>query len=149
MRSIFVLETLAIERPCLRERLMQLYLTLDALTEVPCVLDQLKAVGLRTAILSNGTPTMLRAAVDGAIQTPHQGLSARRGPSVATGVGDRVPIVEFPGTPRGGGVRHARRVVQSLWPAAGAASRHTRREVTSLAKLPGLVGASARRLTTS
>jgi 2-haloacid dehalogenase len=93
----FALETLAIERACLRERLMQLYLTLDALTEVPCVLDQLKAVGLRTAILSNGTPTMLQAAVDGAIQTPHQGLSDCRGPSVATGVGDRVPIVEFLG----------------------------------------------------
>jgi 2-haloacid dehalogenase len=36
----FALETLAIERAGLRERLMQLYLTLDAFTEVPRMLDQ-------------------------------------------------------------------------------------------------------------
>ena len=36
----FALETLAIERAGLRERQMQLYLTLDAFTEVPRMLDQ-------------------------------------------------------------------------------------------------------------
>ena len=62
----FALETLAIERVGLRDRLMRLYLTLDAFPEVPRVLEQLKAAGLRTAILSNGTPEMLEAAVNGA-----------------------------------------------------------------------------------
>ncbi len=47
----------------LRERLMRLYLTLDAFPEVPEVLRSLKAAGLGTAVLSNGTPAMLRAAV--------------------------------------------------------------------------------------
>jgi 2-haloacid dehalogenase len=62
----FALETLAIEKNGLRDRLMQLYLTLDVFPEVPRVLGELKAAGLRTAILSNGTPRMLEAAVNGA-----------------------------------------------------------------------------------
>jgi 2-haloacid dehalogenase len=59
----FALETLGIDVPGLRERLMQLYLTLDAFPEVPEVLRRVKAAGLQTAILSNGTPDMLAAAV--------------------------------------------------------------------------------------
>ena len=62
----FTLETLGLGRPGLRERLMELYLTLDAFPEVPEVLRKLRAAGLRTAILSNGTPRMLEAAVRGA-----------------------------------------------------------------------------------
>lgn len=62
----FSLGTLGLERPSLRERLMELYLTLDAFPEVPNVLRQLKLAGLRTAILSNGSPKMLEAAVEGA-----------------------------------------------------------------------------------
>jgi 2-haloacid dehalogenase len=62
----FTLETLAIERAGLRDRLMHLYLTLDVFPEVPSVLRELKGAGLRTAILSNGTPKMLEAAVKGA-----------------------------------------------------------------------------------
>lgn len=62
----FALETLGVGRPGLRERLMELYLTLDAFPEVPEVLRKLRAAGLRTAILSNGTPKMLEAAVRGA-----------------------------------------------------------------------------------
>ncbi len=61
----FALETLDLERPGLRDRLMNLYLTLDAFPEVPDVLRRLKSAGLRTAILSNGSPGMLRAAVEG------------------------------------------------------------------------------------
>ena len=60
----FALETLAIEKPGLRDRLMNLYLTLEPFPEVPEVLRRLKAVGLRTAILSNGSPPMLEAAVE-------------------------------------------------------------------------------------
>ncbi|MFL4982696.1 MAG: haloacid dehalogenase type II [Xanthobacteraceae bacterium] len=62
----FALETLAIEAPGLRDRLMALYLTLAPFPEVPDVLGRLKSAGLRTAILSNGSPQMLAAAVAGA-----------------------------------------------------------------------------------
>jgi 2-haloacid dehalogenase len=62
----FALETLAIEKPGVRDRLMNLYLTLDAFPEVPDVLRRLKQTGLRTAILSNGSPKMLEAAVNAA-----------------------------------------------------------------------------------
>lgn len=62
----FALETLEIEKPGLRSRLMELYLTLDTFPEVPDALGQLKRVGLQTAILSNGSPKMLDAAIKGA-----------------------------------------------------------------------------------
>jgi 2-haloacid dehalogenase len=50
----------------LRERLMDLYLRLDAFPEVPGVLHRLKRAGLTIAILSNGTPAMLGAAIGNA-----------------------------------------------------------------------------------
>jgi 2-haloacid dehalogenase len=59
----FALETLAIEPSGVRERLMNLYLTLDVFPEVTDVLQRLKRAGVRTAILSNGSPKMLDAAV--------------------------------------------------------------------------------------
>ncbi len=62
----FALETLGIDNPDLRERLLQLYMTLDAFPEAPTALRRLKSAGLRLAILSNGTPAMLGAAVAGA-----------------------------------------------------------------------------------
>src|SRR6266568_9265554 len=61
----FALETLGIDRPGLRERLMTLYLTLETFPEVPDVLRRLKHSGMRTAILSNGSPKMLDAIVTG------------------------------------------------------------------------------------
>jgi 2-haloacid dehalogenase len=62
----YALETLGLDQPKLHDALMQLYLTLDCFAEVPDVLRQLKRAGLRTAILSNGSPTMLDAAVKNA-----------------------------------------------------------------------------------
>jgi len=62
----YALETLAIEDGALRERLMALYLALDAFPEVPAVLRRLKDAGMPTAILSNGSPPMLAAAVGAA-----------------------------------------------------------------------------------
>lgn len=62
----FTLETLGLTQAGLRERLMTLYLNLDPFPEVPQVLAQLKAAGMRTAILSNGSPAMLDAVVKGA-----------------------------------------------------------------------------------
>jgi 2-haloacid dehalogenase len=50
----------------LRDRLMELYLTLDPYPDVTEVLQRLRAAGRSTAILSNGTPEMLRAAVESA-----------------------------------------------------------------------------------
>jgi 2-haloacid dehalogenase len=48
--------------PAVREPLMQAYLALDAYPEVPGVLRRLRDAGLKTAILSNGEPSMLAAA---------------------------------------------------------------------------------------
>lgn len=59
----FSLETLGIDNSRLRARLMELYLTLDAFPEVSGVLRSLRNAGLQTAILSNGSPRMLDAAV--------------------------------------------------------------------------------------
>ena len=62
----FTLETLGLQRAELRERLMALYLALDAFPEVPALLPRLKGAGLCLAILSNGTPSMLGAIVTNA-----------------------------------------------------------------------------------
>lgn len=59
----YALDSFSVDDPALREDLMQAYLQLECYPEVPGVLAQLKAAGLRTAILSNGNPTMLQAAV--------------------------------------------------------------------------------------
>jgi 2-haloacid dehalogenase len=50
----------------LRPRLLEAYLTLDAFPDARAALAALKAQGLRLAILSNGTPSMLSAAVEAA-----------------------------------------------------------------------------------
>ncbi len=52
-------------QPELRARLLSLYWELQAYPEVPQMLQALKAAGLNTAILSNGSPAML----DGAVQS--------------------------------------------------------------------------------
>jgi 2-haloacid dehalogenase len=59
----FALETLGLDDPPLRTRLMELYLSLDVFPEEPAMLQRLKAAGLKTAILSNGSPQMLDAVV--------------------------------------------------------------------------------------
>lgn len=59
----FSLATLKLERPGLRERLMDLYLRLRAYPEVSQMLRRLKADGMKLAILSNGSPAMLTAVV--------------------------------------------------------------------------------------
>ena len=62
----FALETLELTESGLRDRLMQLYLALDLFPEVPEMLRRLRAAGLSTAILSNGSPEMLAAAAENA-----------------------------------------------------------------------------------
>lgn len=61
----FTLDTMALGDAALRERLLALYRTLKCFPEVPSVLRQLKDTGFVTAILSNGSPSMLDDAVAG------------------------------------------------------------------------------------
>ncbi|NQU55773.1 MAG: haloacid dehalogenase type II [Rhodospirillales bacterium] len=63
----YALETLGLDgNTALREKLLNLYLELDAYAEVPDVLSALNGGGLKCAILSNGSPKMLAAAVGNA-----------------------------------------------------------------------------------
>ncbi len=60
----YALETLEVEDRAVRDRLMQLYLELDTFPEVTDVLTVLKKAGRKTAILTNGSPEMIAAAVE-------------------------------------------------------------------------------------
>lgn len=55
-----------ITEPATRDRLLELYWELAPYDDVPLMLAALKARGLTTAILSNGSPNMLNAAVQSA-----------------------------------------------------------------------------------
>lgn len=59
----YALDAHAVSDTALRQDLLAAYRTLDAYPEVPATLARLKAAGMRTAILSNGSPAMLDAAV--------------------------------------------------------------------------------------
>jgi len=59
----FALDTVGIADGNVRDRLMAMYLKLDAFPEVSGVLQRLRTAGLKIAILSNGSPEMLDAAV--------------------------------------------------------------------------------------
>ncbi len=65
----FSLDVHKIDDLALKEDLMQAYLKLDCYPEVPDTLKILKKRGLHLAILSNGSPAMLEAAVH------HSGIS--------------------------------------------------------------------------
>ena len=60
----YALDSLDIQDPALRADLMELYLSIPTYEEVPEVLSNLKARGLKTGILSNGSPLMLTSAVN-------------------------------------------------------------------------------------
>ncbi len=53
-----------IDNPDIRQRLMDLYLTLDAYPDAVATLQKLKKAGYATGILSNGSTDMLTAAVN-------------------------------------------------------------------------------------
>jgi 2-haloacid dehalogenase len=55
--------TMGIRGDALRSQLMEIWLRLDAFPDAKKVLSGLRNAGLKTAILSNGSPTMLTAAV--------------------------------------------------------------------------------------
>jgi 2-haloacid dehalogenase len=67
----FALAASGVTDRALHEKLMRLYLTLEAYEEAEATLAAIKNAGLATAILSNGSPRMLEAAVRSA------GLEAR------------------------------------------------------------------------
>jgi 2-haloacid dehalogenase len=60
----FAMEALGVEATGLRDRLMAFYLTLTPYPDAADCLARLKAAGLATAILSNGTPRMLAPMVE-------------------------------------------------------------------------------------
>ena len=62
----FALSACGVADPALHKKLMGLYLSLDAYEEVDSTLATLKQAGQTTAILSNGSPRMLDAAVQSA-----------------------------------------------------------------------------------
>lgn len=62
----YALEAHGVDDRELHAKLMDLYLTLDAYGDVQLTLQKLKKAGLKTAILSNGTPKMIDAAVQSA-----------------------------------------------------------------------------------
>ncbi len=57
----FALDTMGIHDPALRERLMNSYRQLAPFPDVVDTLRTLRAAGLRTAILTNGSPDMIEA----------------------------------------------------------------------------------------
>ena len=62
----YAMETLNIKNIKLRDELLSLYLKLEAYPEVKSVLENIKRMGLKTAILSNGNKKMLESAVTNA-----------------------------------------------------------------------------------
>jgi 2-haloacid dehalogenase len=60
----FAMDSLEIEDPALRDRLMSLYLKLSTYPEAKNTLARLKLGGMKLAILSNGEPKMLKAAIE-------------------------------------------------------------------------------------
>jgi 2-haloacid dehalogenase len=59
----YAMETLGLPDAALRARLMELYRELDAYPDAKATLQRLKHAGMPAAILSNGTPQMLQAAI--------------------------------------------------------------------------------------
>jgi 2-haloacid dehalogenase len=66
----FALETIRSKKSDVRDQLMSLFVKLDPFPEVPNVLRKLKTAGMRTAILSSGSPAMLDGAVKAARLEP-------------------------------------------------------------------------------
>ena len=156
----YALAALKMADAALRARLMALYFALDAFPEVPETLRALRRTGLKTAILSNGSPSMLIGAarsagiddlLDAIVSVDAIGIYKPH-PSVYQLVVDRLKLP-------------AERICflsSNYWDASGAALARFRvvwinrtggirdplpgepeREIASLAALPGLLGTGA------
>ncbi len=148
---------LGIEDPALRGRLLATYDRLDPYAEVPTTLERLAAGGLRLAVLSNGTPEMLRRGIAAAGLEPwlEAVLSVEE-----VGVFKPAPEVYMLATRRLGlAAREIAFLSSNAWDAHGAASFGFRAvwvnrsgaprerlpgdlaaEIPSLAGLPSLLG---------
>ncbi len=62
----YALAQYRIADPAIRQRLLDLYMTLDAYPDAVNALQRLKAKGIVTGVLSNGSPAMLASAVSSA-----------------------------------------------------------------------------------
>ncbi|MEK9725202.1 MAG: haloacid dehalogenase type II [Rhodospirillaceae bacterium] len=62
----YAMAALKIDDAELRQKLLDVYWNLDAFPEVPDMLVKLKDGGLKTAILTNGSPDMVQGAIDSA-----------------------------------------------------------------------------------
>jgi 2-haloacid dehalogenase len=155
----YALETLGLDRPGLRDRLMALYLALDTFPEVPDMLRRLKAAGMRTAILSNGSPRMLDAIVTGAnidglldaVLSVEEAGIFKPHPKVYQLAVDRlgVPAAAIAFQSSNAWDAHAASAfgMQVVWCNRYGQRRERLpgapdREISSLAELPGLVGAA-------
>jgi 2-haloacid dehalogenase len=66
----YALKSEGVDAPLLQRSLMELYLKLDAYQDVSDCLKGLKSMGMKTAILSNGSKPMLKSATDSADLDP-------------------------------------------------------------------------------
>jgi 2-haloacid dehalogenase len=86
--------------PGTQEKLLGAYLTLSAFPEVPAMLDRLKAAGTKCAILTNGDPDMIAAALTSsgltgrfdAVLTVHEAGVFKPDPAVYRLVTDRFGV---------------------------------------------------------
>ena len=62
----YAMAAMGIDDADLRQKLLDVYWQLDAFPEVPEMLAKLKVDGLKTAILTNGSPDMVQGAIDSA-----------------------------------------------------------------------------------
>jgi len=62
----YSMAALGIDDDGLRKKLLDVYWQLDAFPEVPDMLKTLKAGGMKTAVLTNGSPDMVQGAIDSA-----------------------------------------------------------------------------------
>ena len=156
----FALETLGLEAPGLRQRLMDLYLGLEPFPEVPEVLATLRARGFRTAILSNGSPAMLETLVRRSglarpvrrrpvgrrgrrLQDPSEGLSARARCARSCRRRRSRSSRPTPGTPTRRRTSACASSGATATASAASACRARRIcEVRTLAELPGAAGGS-------
>ncbi len=154
----FVLETLAIDRARVHQRLMDLYLSLEPFPEVPDALRRLKSMGLRMAILSNGTPSMLAAVVasagmgglfDAVLSVEEVGVFKPHAKVYQLAV-DRLGVpaaaIAFQSSNAWDAYAASAFGMQVVWCNRGGQPRerlpgHPDREIRSLAELPALVGA--------
>lgn len=153
----YAMASLGIENPPLRERLMQLFLNIEAYPDARRVLEALKRASRPAAILSNGTPEMLKAAVgsagigalldhmisieDAGIYKPHRSvyeLATRRLDLPA----ERICFVSSNGWDAAGAAHFG---FQAVWANRGGLPRERLpgtlgAEIPSLDALPGLLG---------